>query len=141
MFRTITLALSVLAPLSTAAASAATCNGVDVAITSVAVKSAATSGTLNHYTISATLTNLGTRAQSSNILQFVNISQYGIKLDAHGIPPLAPGQSYTFTWGWPRSTDAGKGTSAIDFNFQIQPPIPSGQEECNTVNDHYTLTL
>jgi hypothetical protein len=141
MSRTITLALLVLVPLTTAAAAAATCDGVDVAITHVGVTNVTTNGTVNRYTITGTLTNLGTRAQSSNILQFVNISQYGQKLDARSVPPLAPGQSHSFTWEWQRSSDAGRGTSTIDFRFAIQPPVPAGQAECNTANDHYTLSL
>lgn len=141
MFRTMTLALALLAPVTTASASAATCDGVDVAITHVGVSHVATSGMLNRYTITGTLVNLGTRAQNSNILASVDISQYGNKLDMKGIQPLAPGQSYSFTWTWQRSSDAGKGTSAIDFKYMIQPPIPAGQAECNTANDHYTLTL
>lgn len=141
MFRTMTLAFVVLAPIATASAAAATCNGVDVAITHVAVSHVATTGMLNRYTITGTLVNLGTRAQNSNILASVDISQYGKKLDTKGIQPLAPGQSYSFTWTWMRSSDAGNGTSAIDFKYLIHPPVPSGQEECNTANDHYTLTL
>jgi hypothetical protein len=141
MFRTMALAFVVLTPIATASATAATCNGVDVAITHVGVAHVATSGMLNRYTITGTLVNLGTRAQSSNILASVIISQYGRNLDTKGIQPLAPGQSYSFTWTWLRSSDAGNGTSAIDFKYMIQPPIPAGQAECNTANDHYTLTL
>ena len=140
MFRNISLALVILIPAGTTAAAAASCDGVDLAITSVKVKSVAMGGTLNHYTIAATLVNLGTRGQLASILQSVSISQYGVQLDQHGVPPLAPGQSYTFNYVWPRSSDAGKGTSTLDFMLKIQDP-PAGQEECNTVNDHYSLTL
>jgi hypothetical protein len=141
MYRTIILAAAALVPLTTAAARAATCNGVDVAITSVKVSNVTTTGAINRYTIATTLTNLGTVAQHSNVLSSVDISQYGVQLDAHGVPPLAPGQSSTFTWVWQRSSDAGKGTSTLDFKFAIHPPIAPGQEECNTANDHYTLTI
>ena len=140
MFRTLTLAFTALAIL-TATAPAATCDGVDLAITSVHVKGMSTTGKLNDYTIVGTMQNLGTRAQLGGTIQSVYISQYSIKLDSKGIPPLAPGQSYTFTYVWPRSTDAGKNTSTLDFRLYMQPPVPAGQEECNTANDHYSLTL
>ncbi|HVN68685.1 MAG TPA: hypothetical protein VMU38_03400 [Candidatus Binatia bacterium] len=141
MSRPIFLAFVVLSQLCAAAASAHTCEGVDLAITTVKVKSVSTSGNVNHYTIEGTVANLGTTAQLGNILQFVDISQYGRKLDARGIQPLAPGQSADFTYVWPRSTDAGTGTSQLDFKLDMRPPIPSGQQECNTANDHYSLTL
>jgi CARDB len=123
------------------AAPAATCSGVDVAITHAGIASMSTSGSVNHYTLTATLTNLGTVAQYSNVLASVNISMYGEKLDQRGVKPLAPGESTTVTWSWQRSSEAAKGTSTIDLKYEIQSQVPAGQEECNTANDHYSLTI
>ena len=127
-----------LAPLG---APAASCTGVDVAIVHAGIASTSSSGNVNHYNLTATLTNLGTVAQHANILGSVDISMYGQKLDQRGVKPLAPGESTTISWTWQRSSEAAKGTSTIDLKYEIAPPVPAGQEECNTANDHFALTI
>ena len=97
-------------------------NGGDLTIASVTVKSVAPQGALNHYTISTTVVNSGGMPQPNGTLQFVNIYQeVGEKLDARGIPPLRPGESYTFAWSYVRSRDAGDGTTKL--SFQLAPAL------------------
>ncbi len=57
------------------------------------------------------MTNLGSAGQPNNTLQFVDIWQYGNKLDDKGIPPLAPGQSANFSYMWQRSAEAARGST------------------------------
>jgi hypothetical protein len=137
MIRTIAVAFFVLAQIPMGAA--ATCAGVDLAITSVSVKDVTKNGLLNQYHIAGTVANLGGTSQASSMLQFVNIYQYGRKLDAKSVPPLRSGQSYTFSYALARSADAGSGTTTLDFHILMRPPIPAGQEECNVHNDQATL--
>lgn len=97
----------VLAALTAAPA----CLGADPALISTAVKNVTNNGGLNHYHLSGTVTNVGSLKQASNTLQFVDVflgrSQ---KVNSIGIPPLKPGQSYTFGWTYDRSAEAGEGT-------------------------------
>jgi hypothetical protein len=80
---------------------------------------------LNRYQINATVTNRGDQAQAGNTLQFLDVVYYGGRIDARGIPPLAPGQSYTVSYVWPRSVDAGLGTSPVDFRIRSISPLPA----------------
>ncbi len=121
MIRTTTLATLALTLASTGYASAF-CTGANPAVTAVAVKSVTTAGQENNYHLTATVTNIGSAAQATNTLQFVDIYQYGQKLDAKGIPPLNPGQSYTFSYMWPRASDAGTGTTTLSFRLDERQP-------------------
>jgi hypothetical protein len=140
MFRICLLASLGFALLTAAPASAA-CSGPDPAITSVAVKSVSQSNGMNNYTLVGTVTNNGGQAQSKDTLQFVDISQTpGEKLDAKGIPPLRPGESYTFSYVMQRATESGKGTTTLRFQLDMrQPPGTAGN--CETGNDTQTVTF
>ena len=116
------------------ASPAATCGGANPAITSVAVQNVTTNGGLNVYHLSGTVTNLGSMGQPSNTLQFVDIWQYGQKLDDRGIPPLAPGQSYTFGYDWQRSSEAANGTTTLSFRMRMRQG-----EDCNPANGVYRI--
>jgi hypothetical protein len=134
MIRAITLILAA-AVAFPAAAPAATCPGPDPAITSVSVKSVATSNALNHYTIVGTVTNVGAQKQASNVIQTIEILDGAQPVDAKGIPPLPVGHSVQFTYVWSRSADAGNGTTV--FNFNLKTP----DVDCGVANDHYRLTF
>ena len=117
MVRTTSLAVFALA-LIPLAAPAATCTGESPAITAVSLRQVTQTPYLKLYHLSATVTNQGGHAQAGDVLQFVDIMQYGGRLDDRGIPPLAPGQSYTITYVWPRSADAGAMTSPLNFRMR-----------------------
>jgi subtilase family serine protease len=126
------LALS-LAPV---AAAAATCAGANPAITSAAVKNVTSTGQLDTYHITGTVTNLGGSAQPRNTLQFVDVYVDQQKRDSRGVPPLAPGQSYTFGFDWQRSADAGKGTTTVRFRMDMRQG-----DDCNPNNGTYSITF
>jgi len=112
------------------ASRAVTCDGTGPAITSVNLQSLTRTRYLDFYHVTATVTNLGNQAQPGNVLQFVDVNQYGGRLDDRGVPPLAPGQSYTVSYVWPRSTDAGKLTSPLDFRLRLVGS--SSAQSCST---------
>ena len=87
---------------------------------------------------SGTVTNTGDQKQPSNALQFVDIFTNGQRVNDRGIPPLAPGQSYTFSYVWPRSTDAGNDTTVMRFSLRMVPPS-QGNADCNPTNDTTTI--
>jgi hypothetical protein len=135
MIRVLTAAAVILAFASTAAP-AATCSGANPAITSVVVKNVTTAGQLNTYHLVGTVTNLGGQAQPSNTLQFVDIYAETEKHDNRGVPPLTPGQSYTFNYDWQRSSDAGNGTTTVHFRIQMKQGT-----NCNPGNGSYSVTF
>lgn len=130
------IALLVLPALAPQAAAAAGCAGANPALTSVTVKNVTTSGQLNTYHIVGTATNLGSQAQPSNTLQFVDVYVDRMKKTDRGIPPLAPGQSYTFGFDWPRSTDAGSGTTTVHFRIRMVQG-----SDCNPSNGTNSVTF
>ena len=142
MFRAMTAAL-LLAALGGAPglAASAACAGADPAIVSVTVKGVSPSSGLNNYELTGTVVNNGS-AQDSNVLQFVDILQNGQKLDAKAVPPLAAGQSYTFTYVSQRSKDAGLGSSKLTFQMDVTQPsgVPNAAD-CDASNDSFTLTF
>ena len=113
-----TIALAIVAFSSMPLAAAAQCEGPGPTVTAVAVSGVSHTPYLTLYRVSATVKNLGTQAQAGDVLQFVDVMQYGGRLDDRGVPPLGPGQSYTVSYVWPRSSDAGKLTSPLDFHLR-----------------------
>jgi subtilase family serine protease len=122
-----------------AGAQAAGCSGADPALTSVKVANVTSDGSLKTYTLVGTVTNLGNQKQASNVLQFVDISLNGARLNDRGIPPLAPGQSYTFSYAWQRAVGAGDGTTTMHFHIRMVQPSPPGKQDCDTSNDTASL--
>ncbi|HEV2262521.1 MAG TPA: hypothetical protein VGR69_09575 [Candidatus Rubrimentiphilum sp.] len=123
------------------AATASTCSGADPAITSVSVKDQTSNGSITDYTISGTVVNLGRKGQASNVLQFVDIFEHGIRRDSKSILPLRAGQSAYFTYVYSRSSDAGAGTAHLRFTMRFRNPSPPGSADCNSSNDTARLTF
>ncbi len=139
MFRILIAVLAFLA--TTAPALAAECSGVDLAVRSVSVKSVSTSGGLNHYKITGTVTNVGSASQGADALQSIDIYQGSDKVDTKSVPPLSVGHAYTFEYVSVRSTEAGSGTTKLRFQLNITRPSPADSQVCNMANDSYTLTF
>jgi subtilase family serine protease len=130
--------MTLAALLPATAASAVACHGIDLGITSVKVAKVTSNGSLNKYTLVGTVANLGDQRQPSNALQFVDLFTNGQRVEDRGIPPLAPGQSYTFSYIWPRATDAGSNTTVMRFSLRMVPPS-AGNSDCNPSNDTTTI--
>lgn len=135
MIRILTALFAALA-LAPNAARAQGCAGPNPAITALAVKNVSTSGNLSTYHIGGTVTNLGTQAQPSNTLQFVDIYIDTQKRNDRGIPPLAPGQTYNFGFDWTRSSDAGAGTTIARFRMRMVQG-----SDCNPANGSRSINF
>jgi subtilase family serine protease len=138
MFRALSIGFLILTQAPVLAA-ASTCAGPDLAVTSVSVQSVTKTRYLNKYRVVGTVTNVGSDVQSSNVLQFVDINQYGDRLDDRGVPPLAPGQSYTIAYVWKRSVDAGNRTTPLSFHLRGVAPQPVSLNDCSPANDRYDI--
>jgi hypothetical protein len=139
MLRTMILALVAVSQIPMPASAA--CYGADTAVTLVTVQYVTHTRYANVYHISATITNVGGQSQSADVLQFVDVSQYGVRLDAGGIPPLAVGQKHKFSYIFIRSRDAGANTTTLNFSVRFARPNPPGFQDCNRHNDHATVTF
>jgi subtilase family serine protease len=137
MIRTVALAAFALAQFPGIAVAAA-CTGAGPTITSVTLQGMTPSRYLNYYHVTATVTNRGDQAQAGNVLQFVDVNQYGDRLDDRGVPPLAVGQSYTISYVWKRAVDAGKWTTPL--NFSVRPVAPPSND-CIPANLSSSITF
>lgn len=138
MFRIIIAAALLLVGQSAVASASTACSGADPAIVSVVVKSVTRVGALNRYLLQGRIVNLGGTAQASNVLQFVDIYGNRAKLNDRGIPPLKPGQSYTFSYVSSRSHQAGRGTTTLVFKMDMRQPAGFSAQDCNP-NDRFTI--
>jgi hypothetical protein len=134
MIRSLSVVFLVVA-LQPAGAAAGTCAGANPAVTSVVVR-AVTPGPTNIYHLTGTVENLGSSGQPENTLQFVDIYQYGSRIDNRGIPPLAAGQSHAFTYTWLRNPEAAKGSTTLDFRIRMVQG-----SDCNPGNGTYGITF
>ncbi|HKU82068.1 MAG TPA: hypothetical protein VJP76_07845 [Candidatus Tumulicola sp.] len=141
MLRTIACATLAFGLASSAAGAAATCTGADPAITEVGIAGVTPAGGVDQYHVAGTVVNRGSQNQASNVLQFVDILQNGQRLDSKSVPPLAAGQSFTFTYVALRSTEAGKGTTTLHFQLRMRQPSPGGSENCSTDDDGNSVTF
>lgn len=142
MLKTLTLAaLAAVLAMPPVHAAAAGCSGADPALSQVVVKNVTQVGGLNEYHLTGTVTNTGSQKQASNVLQFVDIYRDREKMDNIGIPPLKPGQSYTFGWKFQRSQDAGDNTTRLHFRLRMVQPASMGRENCNLNNDSSAVTF
>lgn len=139
MLRIAILALVAISQIPTVVSAA--CYGADTAISSVVVQYVTHTRYANVYHIEATISNVGGQSQSPDVLQFVDVSQYGIRLDAGGIPPLAVGANHKFSYIFVRSRDAGPNTTTLNFSVRFLRPNPPGFQDCNRHNDHATVTF
>jgi hypothetical protein len=129
-----TIAAIVTLAMQPALSSTMTCAGPDPAVVSVVVAGMQSDGDLNHYSLSAKVVNLGRVAQAANTLQFVDIYKGSTKLDSRGIPALAAGQAFTFTYVSTRSAQAGSKTTALSFRMNARRPSLTGSQDCDTGN-------
>lgn len=134
MFRIAIFVLLTVTSTSAAGMAAGTCAGPDPSLGKVAVGSVTTSGNLNNYHITGTVTNVGGATQAKDVLQSVDIYMADQKLDAKSIPPLAAGQSATFDYVYQRSKDAGQGTTRLRFVLDMHNPSGTAQD-CSTQDD------
>ena len=116
MIRGFVLVLFAVAQLPIGAVAA--CTTPSPALATVAVQRVERTPYLNLYHVRVTVTNRGNQSQAGNALQFVDVTQYGDRLDDKGIPPLRPGESYSWTYVWKRSADAGSGTTPLNFHYR-----------------------
>lgn len=120
---------------------AVACAGADPALVSARVQGTSSDGRVNRYSLAIRVANLGRAKQPSNVLQSVEIYQNDIKLDTKGLPPLRPGQNYSFTYIFQRSIDAGDGTSTLALKLVMRQPSPPGKQDCRAANDTYSVTF
>ena len=136
----VALAFCVVAPSSDARAGTSACAGADPAIVSARMAGATPDGELTRNAVAVTVTNLGNADQGKRVLQSVDTYQNGTKVGAKGIPPLAAGQSYTFTYSFERSAAAGTGTTKLRFQLTPQQAT-TGATDCNIANDRYVFSV
>jgi hypothetical protein len=111
-----------------AMASGATCSGAVPAITKVTTSQPTSAGGINTYTLDVTVANIGSAGQPGNTLQSVAIFLDDQKKDEKGLPPLRPGQTYSFPYEVRRSADAAAGTTTVRFHLLNVPDCAGAKD-------------
>ena len=93
------------------------------------------------YTLKVTVTNLGSSGQPSNVLQSVEIRLDGAKNGEKGVPPLAAGAKYAFSYDVRRAADAAAGTTKVDLHLVMHQPSGAGPQDCSAANDSARVRL
>jgi hypothetical protein len=132
--------LGALVLASGASGIALACTGANPAIVSAGASAPIRDGAHNRFSVKVTVTNKGTAGQPSNLLQTVDIVQDQTKVGAKGVPPLKPGQSYSFTYSFVRAFSAAPGTTHLIFRLHVDQPSGSSQD-CNLADDRYRLNV
>ncbi len=109
----------------------------DVAITSAKLKSIVPNGPVSLVNVAITVKNVGRLRQPGNTLQSVFIYQSEIKTSSKGIPPLAPGQTYSFIYSFQRSSEAPPHTTPLQLKLVVASPAGI---ECVSPNDFFSLS-
>jgi hypothetical protein len=116
------------------------CEGADPAITDVTTSQTSNAG-LTSYALKVTVTNLGSQAQSGNVMQSVVVRLDHEKNGEKGVPPLAAGAKYTFSYAVQRAHGSGTGTTTVDFRLIMDRPSGVGPQDCSTANDSQRVVL
>jgi hypothetical protein len=98
------------------------CSGAVATIDSVAVNDVQNNGDTENYALRGSVTNHSSRRQAAKVLQSIDVTQDGQKINEIGIPPLRPGQSYQFHQSVTRSSIAGRGTTHLNFLLEMHKP-------------------
>jgi hypothetical protein len=128
---------SVLLVAAAAAPAAARCPA-DVAIVGASLKSIDAAGPIGKVNVAITVRNVGTARQPGNTLQSVQIFQGETKTGTKGIPPLRPGESYTFIYSFPRSVEAARHSTQLALRLVVASPPGI---ECVSSNDFFKLNV
>jgi hypothetical protein len=99
------------------APAAASCAAGDVTISGATLQSVSADGSLSDVHVAVTVKNGGSALQPSNTLQSVATYQAGNKVGSKGIPPLRPGQVYTFVYSFQRAADAAPRSTRLIFRL------------------------
>jgi subtilase family serine protease len=116
------------------------CAGADPAITKVTTTHVTSAG-LTTYTLSITVTNVGSSKQSGSTLDSVYEILDGEKKGEKGIPPLAAGASYTYPFTVQRAADGDLGSTEVDLHILMLEPTGVGPQNCSAANDSRTVVF
>jgi hypothetical protein len=127
-----------LASQLTGGQSASACPGPSASIANVTTAKSTDANGLDRYTLTIAVKNVGSQAQRSNTLQSVDIFLDHAKNGQKGVPPLRPGQSYSFTYDVQRAEGAREGSTAVDLRLE---PSTASARNCGVAIETYHVLI
>jgi hypothetical protein len=91
------------------------------AVTSAKVANVSQDAGLSFYHLAITVTNNGA-SQPNNTLQSVDVMENHQKMDTVSVPPLKAGGTYTGTYTFRRSSEAGDGSTRLHLALNMSQP-------------------
>lgn len=116
------------------------CAAADPAVTNVTSQLLKKRGGIDHYVITATLSNIGTQNQTPDITQRVELLRKGIVFAPQTVPALGAGVDYKLAF----AVDRAAGERAQPLTVTIRYVLVSGdaaKNACDRANDNVTKTF
>jgi hypothetical protein len=119
---------------------AAGCAGADPAVTSLTAQRFKKRGDVDHYVITTTLSNIGTKSQTPDITQRIELLRDGVVLAPQTVPALGQGVAYKLAF----AVDRPAGERSQPLTVTVRYRLTTGdvaQNACNRSNDEITKTF
>jgi hypothetical protein len=116
------------------------CDGADPASTNVTSQLFKRHGGDDHFVITATITNVGRRSQTTDITQRVDLLRGGVVLAPQSVPALGAGVAYKLAF----AVDRPSGQRSQPLTLTLRYVLSSGdsaRNACNRSNDEITKTF
>jgi hypothetical protein len=110
-------------------------------ITKAVASEVGSNGDLNTYDVAIRVTNAGSAAEPSSILQSVQVYQDATKVDQKGTPPLAAGASATVHYRFQRSSEAAARSTHLHFTLTLADPHGTPFTDCSSGSNSYRLDI
>lgn len=119
---------------------AAACAVADPAITALSSQLVKKRGGIDHYVITATLSNIGDQSQTPDITQRVELVRDGTVLAPQPVPALGQGVAYKVAFAVDRPTTERSQPLTVTVRYVLETGDPQ-RNACNRSNDALTKTF
>jgi hypothetical protein len=110
-------------------------------ITHAVASEVGSNGNLTTYDVAIRVTNAGSAAEPSSLLQSVEVFQDATKVDQKGTPPLAAGASATVHYRFSRSSEAEARSTHLHFTLKLSDPHGTPFAHCSSGTNSYRLDI
>jgi hypothetical protein len=123
-----------------ASPSPAACAGADAAVTSLTSQLLKKRGGVDHYVITAIVTNVGRESQTPDVEQRIELVRGGKVLAPQTFPALGAGVAYTLAFAVDRPAAERSQPLTVTVRYLLTAGDPA-RNACNRSNDEMTKTF
>ncbi len=120
---------------------AADCATADPAVTSVTSQLFKRRGGVDHYVITATVTNMGKESQTPDITQLVELLRNGVVLAPQTFPALGAGVAYKLAFAIDRPAAERSQPLTVTVRYVLTSGAAAANDACSRSNDEVTKSF